>query len=33
MQTQDNTKMCIEEETKELGKKPPRRPPSGKSIH
>ena len=28
MQTQDNTKMCIEEETKELGEKPLRDPPS-----
>ena len=29
MQTQDNTRCVIEEETEELGEKPLRRPPSG----
>ena len=33
MQPQDKTKCVIEEETEDLGKKPLRRPPSGKSIH
>ena len=28
MQTQDNTKTCIEEETEELNEKPLRNPPS-----
>ena len=33
MQTQNNSRCVIEEETKELGEKPLRHPPSGKSIH
>ena len=33
MQTQITPRRVIEEETKELGEKPIRRPPSGKSIH
>lgn len=33
MQTQDNMAMFIEEEIEELGEKPLRRSPSGKSIH
>ena len=33
MQTQNNTKTCIEEETEKLGEKPLHRPPSGKSIY
>ena len=33
MQTQDNSRCVIEEETKELGEKPLCHPQSGKSIH
>ena len=33
MQSQDNSRCVIKEETKELDEKPLRHPPSGKSIY